>query len=136
MDDRPRYDDDELDEWRSQVNADASRWGSLRLHYDNWRRETAILKEAALSEEHPKWDIRYVELLLLISEGSEQARTPPLQLQLAERMGVKPQSSTNRYIELLRAGYIETFEHPHHRRRYYRLTEEGRQFLSRTLPDD
>lgn len=127
-------DDYDYDAWREQVRADAPRWQLVRRQFEMRRGLTRDLRTVARSPEHPKWDERYVELLLLISEGDEQSETPPVARLLADCMGSELAADRGRLMNLMNAGYIDRFEHNKQAGRfYYFLTDAGRQFLVRTL---
>lgn len=86
------------------------------------------------SKKHPRWDERYIGLLLLISEGHEQATTPAVATQLVDRMGIELAADRGRLLNLMNAGYIDRFKHAKQAGQlYYFLTDAGRQFLDETL---
>jgi hypothetical protein len=127
-------DDFDYDAWRDQVRQDAQRWRHIRQQFETRRRLTRELKTVATSQKHPKWDERYVELLLLISEGDEQSETPPVARQLTDRMDIELAADRGRLMNLMRAGYLGRFKHERQAGQlYYFLTEAGRQFLTDVL---
>lgn len=127
-------DDFDYDAWRDRVRQDGKRWSRVRQQFETRRRLTRDLKTVATSQKHEKWDERYVELLLLISEGDEQSQTPPVASQLTDRMDVELAADRGRLMNLLRAGYIDRFKHERQAGQlYYFLTEAGRRYLVDTL---
>jgi len=127
-------DDFDYAAWRARVRADRERWAQLREDFDERRRLTRSLNAVTWTNKHPKWDERYVELLLLISEGHEQATTPAVATQLADRMGIELAADRGRVLNLMQAGYIDRFKHAKQAGQlYYFLTDAGRQFLVETL---
>lgn len=128
------YDDFDYDDWREQVRRDADCWRHVRHQFEIRRRLSRELKAVSISQRHPKWDERYVELLLVISEGHEQSETPPVARLLTDRLDMELAADRGRLMNLLHAGYIDRFKHEQQAGQlYYRLTEAGRQFLVDTL---